>query len=148
MPSIVSGIATRHRPPSADLAPRTRCRWAGRAVCCQCRQCRHVRVSKASHTPIRIGPACLTFQLHISIMVVCAPIAGIVGNIVGMRRVLVFGTLGYAPYSLALYYNTVYGTQWLLLSGAVTCGFSVSWYPVPLEIPVLCWIIGLCIVDC
>jgi MFS family permease len=66
-------------------------------------------------------------------MVFCAPIAGIIGNIVGMRRVLIFGTLGYAPYSLALYFNSVYGTQWFLLFGATTCGLSVSTQPQVVE---------------
>ncbi|KAL3419188.1 duf895 domain membrane protein [Phlyctema vagabunda] len=61
-----------------------------------------------------------------AIMVVCAPICGIIGNTIGMRWVLVFGTLGYAPYSAALYCNSVYGTQWFLLFGAATCGLSAA----------------------
>ncbi|RDW84343.1 hypothetical protein BP6252_01933 [Coleophoma cylindrospora] len=61
-----------------------------------------------------------------AIMVVFAPLFGILGNIYGMRWVLVFGTLGYAPYSAALYCNSVYGTQWFLIFGAATCGLSAS----------------------
>ncbi|KAG4437852.1 hypothetical protein IFR05_006654 [Cadophora sp. M221] len=40
--------------------------------------------------------------------------------------VLMFGTIGYVPYSAALYCNTVYGTQWFILFGAATCGLSAS----------------------
>ena len=54
-----------------------------------------------------------------------APASSVAGNIVGMKWVVVFGTLGYAPYSAALYCNSVWGTQWFLMFGAVTCGFSV-----------------------
>lgn len=60
------------------------------------------------------------------IMVFFSPISAIVGNRFNLKWVLVFGTLGYAPYSAALYCNSVYGTQWLLLFGAATCGFSVQ----------------------
>lgn len=60
-----------------------------------------------------------------AIMVFASPISAIVGNRFNLKWVLVFGTLGYAPYSAALYCNSVYGTQWFLLFGAVTCGFSV-----------------------
>lgn len=59
-------------------------------------------------------------------MVVFAPICGVIGNMIGMRWVLFFGTLGYAPYSAALYCNSVYGTQWLMIFGAATCGLSAS----------------------
>jgi hypothetical protein len=62
-------------------------------------------------------------------MVFCAPICGIIGNMIGLKWVLVFGTLGYVPYSAALYCNSVFGTQWFLLFGAATCGFSVCTYP-------------------
>ncbi|KAL6362205.1 hypothetical protein LRP88_04282 [Fusarium phalaenopsidis] len=43
-----------------------------------------------------------------------------------MKWVVVFGTLGYAPHSAALYCNSVWGTQWFLMFGAVTCGFSAA----------------------
>jgi MFS family permease len=62
-------------------------------------------------------------------MVVCAPIFGILGNIYGMKWVLIFGTLSYAPYSVALYCNSVYSTEWFLIFGAATCGLSVSETP-------------------
>ncbi|KAF7543406.1 hypothetical protein G7Z17_g10767 [Cylindrodendrum hubeiense] len=60
------------------------------------------------------------------IMVVLAPLASIVGNIIGMKWVIVFGTLGYVPYSAALYVNSMWGTQWFLIFGAVTCGLSAT----------------------
>ncbi|KAI9837973.1 MAG: hypothetical protein M1819_006127 [Sarea resinae] len=59
-------------------------------------------------------------------MVICSPLAGMVGNIVGLKWVLVLGTLGYVPYSAALYCNSAFGTQWFLLFGAATCGISAS----------------------
>lgn len=61
-----------------------------------------------------------------AIMVVCAPVFGVIGNRIGMKWVLVFGTLGYAPYSAALYCNSVYGTQWFMIFGAATCGLSAA----------------------
>ncbi|KAH7232671.1 major facilitator superfamily domain-containing protein [Fusarium solani] len=60
------------------------------------------------------------------IMFACAPVSSVVGDIVGVKWVVVFGTLGYAPYSAALYCNSVWGTQWFLMFGAVTCGFSAA----------------------
>ncbi|KAF6795034.1 duf895 domain membrane protein [Colletotrichum sojae] len=58
------------------------------------------------------------------IMVFFSPLASIVGNMIGMKWIVVFGTLGYVPYSAALYCNSLWGTQWFLIFGAVTCGFS------------------------
>ncbi|KAK0119326.1 hypothetical protein ONS95_008168 [Cadophora gregata] len=68
----------------------------------------------------------MSLPLGDSIMIFLSPVAAIVGNIVGMRWVLMFGTIGYVPYSAALYCNTVYGTQWFMLFGAATCGLSAS----------------------
>jgi MFS family permease len=59
-------------------------------------------------------------------MVFCAPLSGMIGNVIGLRWVLVFGTLGYVPYSAALYCNSKFGTQWFLLFGAATCGLSAA----------------------
>ena len=59
------------------------------------------------------------------IMIVTCPFFAIAGNRFSLKWVLVSGTLGYVPYFAALYCNSVYGTQWFLLFGAVTCGFSV-----------------------
>ncbi|KAB2570477.1 putative membrane protein [Lasiodiplodia theobromae] len=59
------------------------------------------------------------------VMVFFSPLASIVGNIIGMRWVVFIGCIGYVPYSAALYCNSVWGTQWFLIFGAVTCGLSV-----------------------
>ncbi|KAH7062186.1 major facilitator superfamily domain-containing protein [Macrophomina phaseolina] len=61
-----------------------------------------------------------------SVMVFFSPLASIVGNIIGMRWVVMIGCIGYVPYSAALYCNSVWGTQWFLIFGAVTCGLSAS----------------------
>ncbi|KAK1545559.1 hypothetical protein CPAR01_03061 [Colletotrichum paranaense] len=60
------------------------------------------------------------------IMIVLSPLASMVGNLVGMKWIVVIGTLGYVPYSAALYCNSIWGTQWFLIFGAVTCGISAS----------------------
>nr|XP_036580714.1 duf895 domain membrane protein [Colletotrichum truncatum]KAF6788709.1 duf895 domain membrane protein [Colletotrichum truncatum] len=60
------------------------------------------------------------------IMVIFSPLASIVGNLIGMKWIVVFGTLGYVPYSAALYCNSLWGTQWFLIFGAITCGFSAA----------------------
>jgi MFS family permease len=59
-------------------------------------------------------------------MVFCAPLSGIIGNLIGLKWVLVFGTLGFVPYSAALYCNSKFGTEWFLIFGAATCGFSAA----------------------
>ncbi|OJD26447.1 hypothetical protein ACJ73_02178 [Blastomyces percursus] len=53
-------------------------------------------------------------------------IFGVLGNRYGLRKVLIFGTLGYAPYSAALYVNNRYGPEWFVLFGGVTCGLAAS----------------------
>ncbi|KAI9926365.1 hypothetical protein MW887_004129 [Aspergillus wentii] len=60
------------------------------------------------------------------IMIVSCPLFAIAGNRFNLKWVLVSGTLGYVPYFAALYCNSVYGTQWFLILGSVTCGFSAS----------------------
>ncbi|KAJ9139079.1 hypothetical protein NKR23_g8131 [Pleurostoma richardsiae] len=60
------------------------------------------------------------------IMFFFSPIASIIGNMIGMKWVILFGTLGYVPYSTALYCNSKLGTQWFLLFGATTCGLSAA----------------------
>ncbi|KAJ3540802.1 hypothetical protein NM208_g4898 [Fusarium decemcellulare] len=60
------------------------------------------------------------------IMIVFSPIFSVLGNRFSLKWILVFGTIGYLPYFGALYCNSVYGTQWFLLFGAVTCGFSAA----------------------
>ncbi|KAF4470203.1 duf895 domain membrane protein [Fusarium albosuccineum] len=60
------------------------------------------------------------------VMFALAPLASIVGNIIGLHWIVVFGTIGYVPYSAALYVNSMNGTQWFLIFGAVTCGISAT----------------------
>ncbi|KAI0876806.1 MFS general substrate transporter [Hypoxylon argillaceum] len=51
-----------------------------------------------------------------------APIA----NRIGLSWTLFFGVVGYPIYSAGLYLNNRYGVEWLVLVGAVTCGFSAG----------------------
>ncbi|KAI1074648.1 major facilitator superfamily domain-containing protein [Whalleya microplaca] len=51
-----------------------------------------------------------------------APIA----NRIGLSWTLFLGTVGYPVYSAGLYTNNRYGNVWLVLVGAVTCGFSAG----------------------
>ncbi|RSL62264.1 hypothetical protein CEP53_004823 [Fusarium sp. AF-6] len=60
------------------------------------------------------------------IMIIFSPIFAVLGNRFSLKWILVMGTIGYLPYFGALYCNSVYGTQWFLLFGAVTCGFSAA----------------------
>ncbi|KAK8205133.1 major facilitator superfamily domain-containing protein [Phyllosticta capitalensis] len=60
------------------------------------------------------------------IMTFGAPFSSVVSNIIGVKWVIAFGTLGYAPYSASLYCNSAFGTQWFLIFGSVTCGLSAS----------------------
>jgi MFS family permease len=59
-------------------------------------------------------------------MVFGCPLFSILANKFGLKRVLIIGTLGYAPYSASLYVNNRYGTQWFVLFGGVTCGIAAS----------------------
>ncbi|KAH8429010.1 uncharacterized protein LDX57_006681 [Aspergillus melleus] len=61
-----------------------------------------------------------------AIMIFMSPLFAVLSNRWSLKWVLVFGTLGYAPYSASLYTNSVYGTQWFMLFGAATCGFSAA----------------------
>ncbi|KAH7110061.1 major facilitator superfamily domain-containing protein [Dendryphion nanum] len=65
-------------------------------------------------------------SLTFGIMVFGCSIFGILANKYGLRPVLIFGTLGYAPYSAALYVNNRYGTEWFVLFGGATCGLAAS----------------------
>ncbi|OLN85053.1 UNC93-like protein 8 [Colletotrichum chlorophyti] len=60
------------------------------------------------------------------IMIVLSPLASMTGNVIGMKWIVAIGTIGYVPYSAALYVNSLWGTQWFLIFGAVTCGISAS----------------------
>lgn len=59
-------------------------------------------------------------------MIFGCTLAGGLSNKIGLRWTLVLGTLGYPFYSASLYVNNRYGTEWFVLSGAVTCGLSAS----------------------
>ncbi|KAL4922139.1 hypothetical protein BDW62DRAFT_217948 [Aspergillus aurantiobrunneus] len=66
-----------------------------------------------------------TNSLTFGIMFGC-PLFSILANRYGLRRVLILGTLGYAPYSASLYVNNRYGTERSVLFGGVTCGIAAS----------------------
>lgn len=51
---------------------------------------------------------------------------GILANRIGLKWVLIMGTLGYAPYSASLYVNNRYGVEWFVLFGGATCGIAAS----------------------
>ncbi|CAP71851.1 uncharacterized protein PODANS_6_7900 [Podospora anserina S mat+] len=65
-------------------------------------------------------------SLTFGIMVFGCPLFGILANKIGVKKVLIIGTLGYAPYSASLYVNNRYGTEWFVLFGGVTCGIAAS----------------------
>jgi MFS family permease len=44
----------------------------------------------------------------------------------GLKKILIIGTLGYAPYAASLYVNNRYGVEWFVLLGATLCGISAS----------------------
>ncbi|KAL1406847.1 hypothetical protein Q8F55_006256 [Vanrija albida] len=64
--------------------------------------------------------------LTCSIMVVTAFLGSTVLNLVGVRWALFLGGVGFSPYLAGLYTNTMYGTGWLVLFGAATCGVSAG----------------------
>lgn len=64
----------------------------------------------------------LTFCLMI---VSCWLTSGLV-KYVGIRGALSIGTLGFSVYSAGLYLNNRYSVEWLVLFGAVCCGFSAG----------------------
>ncbi|KAK1755436.1 major facilitator superfamily domain-containing protein [Echria macrotheca] len=65
-------------------------------------------------------------SLTFGIMVFGCSLFGILANRIGIKPVLIIGTLGYAPYSASLYVNNRYGTEWFVLFGGVTCGIAAS----------------------
>ncbi|KAM0330174.1 hypothetical protein ACHAQA_004347 [Verticillium albo-atrum] len=65
-------------------------------------------------------------SLTFGIMVFGCSIFSILANRIGLKKVLIIGTLGYAPYSAALYVNNRYGTEWFVLFGGATCGIAAS----------------------
>ncbi|EMR64450.1 putative duf895 domain membrane protein [Eutypa lata UCREL1] len=59
-------------------------------------------------------------------MVFGCPLFSVLANKFGLRKILIIGTLGYAPYSASLYVNNRYGVEWFVLFGGVTCGIAAS----------------------
>ncbi|KAI0125032.1 major facilitator superfamily domain-containing protein [Xylariales sp. AK1849] len=51
---------------------------------------------------------------------------GPLANRIGLARTLFLGAIGYPIYSAGLYTNNRYGNVWLVLVGAVACGFSAG----------------------
>jgi len=53
-------------------------------------------------------------------------LGGPIANRIGLSYTLLLGGVGYPIYSAGLYCNNRYGTVWLVLVGAVTCGLSAG----------------------
>ena len=66
------------------------------------------------------------FLTHRRIMLFGCSIFSILANKFGIKKVLILGTLGYAPYSASLYVNNRYGVEWFVLFGGATCGIAAS----------------------
>ncbi|KAL7619444.1 hypothetical protein AAE478_009983 [Parahypoxylon ruwenzoriense] len=64
----------------------------------------------------------LVFAIMGFLCLLGAPLA----NRVGLSRTLFLGAVGYPVYSAGLYANNRYGNVWLVLVGAVACGFSAG----------------------
>ncbi|KAK5987467.1 Notoamide biosynthesis cluster O'-like protein [Cladobotryum mycophilum] len=62
------------------------------------------------------------------IMTVGCSIFSILANKFGIKRVLILGTLGFAPYSASLYIFNRYGIEWFVYVGGVLCGLGASAY--------------------
>ncbi|GAA5895603.1 hypothetical protein JCM8208_005278 [Rhodotorula glutinis] len=55
-------------------------------------------------------------------------LAPVLVNKLGVKRVLILGSLGWSIYTAALYQNNRYGTEWFVILGAVICGVSAGFY--------------------
>lgn len=60
------------------------------------------------------------------LMVFLCFVFGALSNKIGVKWVLVIGTLGYAPYSASLYVNNRYGVEWFVILGGATCGVAAA----------------------
>lgn len=49
-------------------------------------------------------------------------------NLIGVKKTLILGTLGWSVYSAALYQNNRFGTEWFVMLGAAICGVSAGLY--------------------
>ncbi|KAG9255715.1 major facilitator superfamily domain-containing protein [Emericellopsis atlantica] len=65
-------------------------------------------------------------SLTFGIMAFGCAIFALLANKFGVKNILILGTLGYAPYSAALYVNNRYGVEWFVLLGGATCGLGAS----------------------
>ncbi|KAH8887175.1 MFS general substrate transporter [Thozetella sp. PMI_491] len=65
-------------------------------------------------------------SLTFGIMVFGCSLFAILANKIGLKWVLIIGTLGYAPYSASLYVNNRYGVEWFVLLGGALCGIAAS----------------------
>lgn len=65
-------------------------------------------------------------SLLFAIMFVLSPVYAILVNKIGIKPVIIIGTVGYVFWSAGLYQNSKDGTQWLVLFGAATCGISAA----------------------
>lgn len=59
-------------------------------------------------------------------MVFGCSIFSVLSNRLGVKWILMLGTLGFAPYSASLYVNNRYGTEWFVLVGGGICGVAAS----------------------
>ncbi|KAI9641507.1 hypothetical protein NHQ30_010316 [Ciborinia camelliae] len=66
----------------------------------------------------------LVFGLRMFYLGIFCLLGGPIANRIGLKYTLTLGTVGYPVYSAGLYANNRYGTVWLVLVGAVTCGIS------------------------
>jgi hypothetical protein len=54
------------------------------------------------------------------------PLFALLANRFSLKSMLIVGTIGFVPYSVSLYANNRFGTEWCVLVGAVTCGISAA----------------------
>ncbi|KAH9889381.1 major facilitator superfamily domain-containing protein [Cubamyces lactineus] len=74
-------------------------------------------------TPSLVNAAnALTFCL----MVLSCFFSSALVKLIGIKAVLIIGTMGYAPYAAGLYTNNRFGTEWFVLVGAALCGLSAG----------------------
>ncbi|TGO62282.1 hypothetical protein BOTNAR_0116g00190 [Botryotinia narcissicola] len=64
--------------------------------------------------------------LVFGLMGIFCVLGGPIANRIGLKYTLTLGAVGYPVYSAGLYANNRYGTVWLILVGAVTCGISAG----------------------
>ncbi|TFK90943.1 MFS general substrate transporter [Polyporus arcularius HHB13444] len=65
-------------------------------------------------------------SLTFCLMVLSCFFSSALVNLIGIKPVLIIGTMGYAPYAAGLYTNNRFGTEWFVLVGAALCGLSAG----------------------